>query len=772
MRKKFVHILWGILIGLIIMTIGGFLAIWNGWIGYMPDMEDIQNPISKYSSQVFSADGQMMGTYASIRDNRITVGYSGISPHLIHALVATEDERYYEHSGIDFKGLGRAIVKRGLMGKESAGGGSTITQQLAKQLYSKVAHSKIERLFQKPIEWVISIKLEKNFTKEEILVMYLNYFDFLYNAIGVKNASMVYFSKDVAKLSVTEAATLIGLCKNPSFYNPVRYKHRSVERRNTVLSQMQKAGYLTMAECEKYMSEPLKLDFQRISTHESMEGCAPYFREYLRQYMMAEKPDKKNYPSWKYVQYYIDSLSWEQDPLYGWCNKNTRRGGKPYNINTDGLRIYTTIDTRMQRYAEEAVREHLSETLQPAFNAQVRGSSRGPFSSKMSKTDYDRVMNRAIKQSHRYQALKAAGKTEEEIQKDFNTTVEMKVFTYNGDVIKVMTPLDSIKYYKTFLRSGFVSMEPKTGAVKAYVGGQNYEHFQYDMAMVGRRQVGSTIKPYLYSLAMENGFTPCDQAPNRAQTYYEGGVRWTPRNGSRARYGAMVTLKWGLQQSNNWISAYLMSKFNPMSLVDLLHKYGINNPNIKPVMALCLGPCEVTVGEMVSAYTAFVNHGIRCAPYMVTRIEDSEGNILADFQPRFNEVISESSSFKMLELLQAVVDGGTASRVRGYGISGEIGGKTGTTNDNADGWFMGVTPELVSGCWVGGEDRDIHFLSTRIGQGAHAALPIWAKYMKKVYGDASLPYSQSAKFDVPKEFDSCSEKKNIITDNSILDVYE
>ena len=770
MRRRIIQILWGILLGLIIITAGGAVAIWNGWVGYMPDLNDLQNPISRYSSQVFSADGKLMGVFKATRDNRITCAYNNISPHVIHALVSTEDERFYEHSGIDFKALSRAIVKRGIMGNESAGGGSTITQQLAKQLYSEVAHSKLERLFQKPIEWVISVKLEKTYTKEEIITMYLNYFDFLYNAVGIKSAAKTYFNKDPKNLTVTEAATIIGLCKNPSFYNPVKFPDRCLERRNVILSQMYKAGHLTKTECEEFMREPLKIDFQKSGDRETAIGIAPYFREFLRQYMMAEKPDLSKYPSWKKAQFVIDSIAWEEDPLYGWCNKNTRHGGQPYNVNTDGLRIYTTIDTRMQKYAEEAVVEHLSQTLQPAFNAQVRGSSHGPFSSKMSRQDYERVMNRAIRQSHRYQALKESGCSEAEIKANFEKPVEMEVFTYNGEVKKVMSPLDSIKYYKQYLRSGFMSMDVETGAVKAYVGGPDFEHFQYDMAMVGRRQVGSTIKPYLYSLAMENGFTPCDQAPNKAQSYIIDGGRWTPRNGSRARYGAMVTLKWGLQQSNNWISAYLMNKFSPQALVDLLHKYGINNPNISPTMALCLGPCEVTVGEMVSAYTAFANKGIRSAHLMVTRIEDSEGNIIANFQPRYSEVISESSSYKMLELLRAVVDGGTASRVRRSGISGQIGGKTGTTNQNADAWFMGVTPKLVSGCWVGGEDRDIHFYSMAFGQGAAAALPIWVKYMKKVYADASLGYSPSDKFDIPSDFDSCKDKPD--NEITIEDVYE
>ena len=584
MRRKFVRFLWGILIGLILIVAGGTVAIWNGWIGYMPDMDELQNPISRFSSQVYSAEGKLMGIYASSRDNRISTPYEGISPNVIHALVSTEDSRFYEHSGIDFKALVRAILKRGLLGKESAGGGSTITQQLAKQLYSEVAHSKIERLFQKPIEWVIAVKLERTFTKEEIITMYLNYFDFLYNAIGIKSAAVTYFNKDPKNLSVVEAATLVGLCKNPSYFNPMRYPDRCVERRNVILTQMKEGGYISSAECSDAMAQPLKLDFQKSGDRDTSLGIAPYFREYLKQYMSAKKPNRKDYPEWKQPQFTIDSIYWETDPLYGWCNKNTRRGGQPYNINTDGLRIYTTIDTRMQKYAEEAVLEHLSQTLQPAFNAQTRGNAKGPFSSKMSREDYERVMNRAIRQSHRYQILKQSGASEQEIKKNFSQPVDMTVFTYNGEVNKKMSPLDSILYYKNYLRAGFVSMEVKTGAVKAYVGGPNYEYFQYDMAMVGRRQVGSTIKPYLYSLAMENGYTPCDKAPNKAQTYYVDGGRWTPRNGSRARYGAMVTLKWGLQQSNNWISAYLMSKLNPQALVDLLKKYGINNPNIKATM--------------------------------------------------------------------------------------------------------------------------------------------------------------------------------------------
>lgn len=769
MRRNFITLLWTILFSVIGFILVAFVAIWFGWIGYMPDFEDLQNPISRYASQVYSTDGKVIGTYNMNRENRVAVSYAHLSPHLTNALVATEDERFYEHSGIDFIALMRAIVKRGILQQHSAGGGSTITQQLAKQLYSETAHSSLERLFQKPIEWIIAVKLERNFTKEEIIAMYLNYFDFLHNAVGIKTAAKTYFNKDPKNLNVNESAMLIGLCKNPSLYNPVRYPERCLERRNVVLSQMLKVGYLKQADYDRYSQQPIELNFHRI---DHKDGSAPYFREFLRQYMMAKKPSIDDYPSWNKKQYHIDSITWETDPLYGWCNKNVKKNGEPYNVYTDGLRIYTTIDSRMQQYAEEAVYEHVSKTLQPTFNREKRGKRNAPFSDNITAKQVRDIINRSIKQSERYRVMRENGSSDEEIRRAFDTPVEMTVFTYHGDVDTVMTPTDSIRYYKSLLRAGFMSMDPMTGAVKAYVGGVDYYHFQYDMCMGGRRQVGSTIKPYLYSMAMENGFSPCDVAPNVQRTYIVAGKAWTPRNGSRARYGQMVTLKWGLAQSNNWISAYLMSKMSPSGFVQLLNRYGINNPDIHPSMALCLGPCEVSVGEMVSAYTAFVNHGIRCAPMFVSRIEDSDGNVIATFQPVTNEVISEESSFKMIELLKGVVEGGTAGRLRyRYNIDAEMGGKTGTTNNNSDAWFMGVTPQLVSGCWVGGEDRDIHFSSTNTGQGAAVALPIWAIFMKKVYADKSLSISPNAKFDIPAKFNACSVKNDFIADG-IEDVFE
>ena len=770
MRKTFIHFLWKAFFAVLLFVAVAFAAIWFGLIGYMPDLEELQNPISRSATQVFSADGKVIGTWNYNRENRILVSYNNLSPHLVKALVATEDERFYEHSGIDFIALGRAIVKRGIMRQTSAGGGSTITQQLAKQLYSETAHSKLERILQKPIEWVIAVKLERYYTKEEIVAFYLNYFDFLHNAVGIKTAANTYFGKEPRDLNVEESATLIGLCKNPSLFNPVRYPDRCRERRNVVLSQMQKAGYLSRAEMNEYSDKPLVLNFHRT---DHKDGAAPYFREFLRHYLMAKKPNRDDYPSWNQRQFVIDSIAWQTDPVYGWCNKNMRKDGKPYNIYTDGLKVYTSIDTRMQKYAEDAVYQHVVKYLQPAFTRSMRSKPNAPFTSDLTPKQVRQILNRSMMQSERYRTMKAAGASDEEIREAFNRKIDMTVFTYRGDKDTVMSPMDSIRYYKSFLRSGFMSMDTKTGLVRAYVGGLDFTNFMYDMVMTGRRQLGSTIKPYLYSLAMENGFSPCDVAPNVQRTYMVAGKPWTPRNGSRSRYGQMVTLKWGLAQSNNWISAYLMSKLNPHQFVNLLHEYGINNPEIHPSMALCLGPCEVSVGEMVSAYTTFANNGIRVAPLFITHIEDNDGNVIARFQPRMNEVISAESANKMLVLMQAVINEGTGSRLRRqHNIQGDVAGKTGTTNNHSDAWFMGLTPQLVSGCWVGGEDRDIHFDSMTYGQGAAMALPIWAYYMKKVYADRSLGYSPNAKFDIPADFNPCDSGDSEMDEFEIDEVFE
>lgn len=769
MIRKVVKILWIFIALISLVCVFIFFSIAKGWIGYMPPVEDLENPNYKFATEVFSEDGKVLGTYSYSKENRVFVGYNDLSPNIINALIATEDVRFAEHSGIDAYALTRAVVKRGILMQKNAGGGSTITQQLSKQLYSPSADNVMERLFQKPIEWVIAVKLERYYTKEEILTMYLNKFDFLNNAVGIKTAAFTYFSCEPKDLKIEEAATLVGMCKNPSLYNPVRYNERSRGRRNVVLDQMRKAGYITEAERDSLQALPLKLKYNRV---DHKEGLATYFREYLRGVLTAKKPDKANYRGWQMQKYYEDSLDWENNPLFGWCEKNTKKDGTKYNLYTDGLKIYTTLDSRMQQYAEDAVTEHLKE-LQGYFFKEKKGAKKAPYTFRLTQEQVDEILGRAMRLSDRYRIMKKAGATEAEIKKAFDTPEEMSVFSWEGEKDTIMTPMDSIRYYKFFLRAGFMSMDPRSGHVKAYVGGPNYHYFQYDMAMVGRRQVGSTIKPFLYTLAMENGFSPCDEVRHVEYTLIdENGKPWTPRNANKKLIGDMVTVKWGLANSDNWITAYLMSKLNPYNLKRLIHTFGVRNRDIVPSVSLCLGPCEISVGEMVSAYTAFPNKGIRVAPLFVTRIEDNDGNVLATFAPEMQEVISVSSAYKMLVMLRAVVNEGTGGRVRRLGVKADMGGKTGTTNYNADGWFMGFTPSLVSGCWVGGEDRDIHFDTMLHGQGASMALPIWTKYMVKVLGDKSLGYDENETFQLPEGYDPCKDDVNLEGDTHIEEPIE
>lgn len=755
MIRKIIKVLWILLAIGVVAVVTIFVSISKGWIGYMPPVEELENPSYKFATEIFSEDDKVLGTWSYSKENRVYTAYKDLSPNIINALIATEDVRFVEHSGIDAKALFRAFVKRGLMFQKNAGGGSTLSQQLAKQLFTEnVARNTLQRLFQKPIEWVIAVKLERYYTKEEILSMYLNKFDFLNNAVGIKTAAHTYFGCEPSELKLEEAATLVGMCKNPSLYNPVRFNERSRGRRNVVLEQMRKAGYITEAECDSLQALPLKLTYNRV---DHKEGLATYFREYLRGVMTAPKPVKSDYRGWQMQKFYEDSLSWETNPLYGWCAKNKKKDGTNYNIYTDGLKIYTTINSRMQQYAEDAVKVHLGDYLQPVFFKEKEGSKNAPYARSLPEKRVEELLTKAMKQTDRYRLMKEAGASEREIRKAFDKPEEMTVFSWKGDKDTIMSPMDSIRYYKSFLRTGFMSMDPMNGHVKAYVGGPNYVYFQYDMAMVGRRQVGSTIKPYLYTLAMENNFSPCDQVRHVEQTLIdENGTPWSPRNANNKRYGEMVTLKWGLANSDNWISAYLMGKLNPYNLVRLIHSFGVRNKAIDPVVSLCLGPCEISVGEMVSAYTAFANKGIRVAPLFVTHIEDSDGNVISTFAPQMEEVISVSSAYKMLVMLRAVINEGTGGRVRRYGITADMGGKTGTTNDNSDAWFMGFTPSLVSGCWVGGDERDIHFGRMTYGQGAAAALPIWALYMKKVYDDPTLGYDQQETFKLPQGFDPCA----------------
>ena len=744
--KTFLKWFWGLFVTGVVVVVAVFWMITKGWLGYLPPLEELQNPKNKYASEVFSADMQSLGRYYR-QANRVGVQYSDLSPELVEALIATEDARFYNHTGVDFKAFMRAVLKLG-----RAGGGSTLTQQLAKQIWSPRANNIFERAMQKPIEWVIATKLERLYSKDEILLMYLNQFDFLYNAVGIKSAAQVYFSTTPAELKVEESAMLVGMCKNPSLYNPIRRPQNALDRRNTVLSQMEKYGYLTEAERDSLQALPIELHYSSV---DHKQGAAPYFREYLRNVLTAKEPKESHYSEWNKQQYKIDKYQWDNNPLYGFCNKNTKPDGSHYDLYQDGLRIYTTIDSRMQRYAEEAVDEHM-QSLQKGFFRECRRKRNAPFSISISREEIDGIMTRSMRQTDRYRIMKKAGKTEEEIRAAFNTPMEMQVFSYegNGLIDTVMSPMDSIRWLKTYLRCGFLSMDPLNGHVKAYVGGPDFAHFQYDMATMGRRQVGSTVKPYLYTLAMDEGMSPCDKVVNDSITLYDANGRpWTPRDTHAKNQGDTVTLAWGLRYSSNWITAYLMSMFTPEQLVRMMQSFGIQG-QLDPVISLCLGPCEVSVQEMVDAYTTFVNKGIRTEPLYVTRIEDNNGNVLARFTPMTHEIISETTSYKMIQMLQDVVDRGTGVRVRyKYGIKAPMGGKTGTTNNNSDGWFMGFTPSLVSGVWVGGEDRAIHFDNLAEGQGASMALPIYALYMQRVYRDTTLGYSEEEQFDIPEWYE-------------------
>ena len=767
-QKTIIYAIWGSLSAFIVIAFCVFIAISNGWIGYMPPVEQLENPIDKYASQVISSDGKLLGVFSIAKDNRIQVSYNELSPDLVKALIATEDIRYVKHSGIDIKGLMRAMIKTVFLRQKSGGGGSTITQQLAKQLYSPGALTWFDRILQKPIEWVIAVRLERYYTKEEIINLYLNKFDFLYNAVGIQSASRVYFGVTPGTLKTEEAATLIGMCKNPSLYNPVRYEERTRERRNMVLSQMKKAGFLNSAVCDSLSNLPLELHFTRL---DHIEGLAPYFRQNLSLIMTVDKPVRSNYGSSQEqtLKFAEDSLAWETNPLYGFCNKIHKPNGEPYNLYEDGLKIYTTIDSHMQQYAEEAMIKHMSETVQPAFDRNKRGKKNAPFSSTdITEEQIQSIFNRAITQSDRYRELRKGGMSDEDIRESFDQPVDMRVFSWKGSVDTTMTPMDSIRYYKSLLRSAFMAMDPRTGHVKAYVGGIDFNTFKYDMVATGRRQIGSTMKPFVYSLAMSEGFNPCDEVLHIQPVLFdENGNEWAPANANASRVGEMVSIEWGLQNSDNWVTATLMKQLSPYTLVRFLHSFGLKG-QIDPVIAMCLGTPDISLSEMVSAYTVFPNKGIRLEPLYVTRIENSNGNTIAVFTPQTNEVLDENSACKTLGMLQRVIDGGTAGRVRyAYGIKAPMGGKTGTTQNHSDGWFMGFTPSLVAGCWVGGEDRSIHFDTMTEGQGAAMALPIFGMFMQKVYADKTLGYSESENFDIPNDFSySCEPANNNRLNNS------
>lgn len=744
-RGKFMVWFWGIFAAGCVSLILLFWMITKGWIGYLPPLEELQNPKNKFASEILTSDMKSLGRYYR-QENRINAQYTDLSPYVIQALVATEDARFYEHTGVDSKSLFRAVLMLG-----RAGGGSTLTQQLAKQIWSPRASNIFERAMQKPIEWVIATKLERLYSKDEILLMYLNQFDFLYNAVGIKSAAHVYFGTTPQDLKMEEAAMLVGMCKNPAYYNPIRHAERTLGRRNVVIGQMYKYDFITRAERDSLQALPMDIHYHSV---DHKQGLAPYFREYLRLVLTAKEPKEGNYPEWNKLQYEIDKQQWETNPLYGFCNKNKKPDGSHYDLYQDGLKIYTTIDSKMQEYAEEAVHEHMIFKQQQFFK-EKKGRKYAPFARTLTQPEIDGIMARSMRQTDRYRAMKKAGCSASEIEQAFNTPQEMQIFSYDGLIDTMMTPMDSIKWLKHFLRCGFMAIDPHTGYVKAYVGGPDFAHFQFDQATQGRRQVGSTIKPYLYTLAMDEGMWPCDTVRNVPYTLYDAnGKAWTPKDAHAESVGETVSLTWGLKKSSNWITAYLMSLFTPEQLANLMRSFGIKG-EIDAVVSMCLGTCDVSVEEMVDAYTTFVNKGIRTEPLYVTRIEDNNGNMIAQFTPATHEVLSETTSYKMLYMLQKVITEGTGMRLRGseYQLYMPMGGKTGTSQNHSDGWFIGFTPQLVAGCWVGGEDRSIHFDSMDKGQGARTALPIYGLFMKKVYADPDLGYDRNATFDIPEGFD-------------------
>lgn len=758
--RSIIRFMWIAFVIFVLFTGGFFLLVYNGVIGYMPPIEELKNPQDKFATVVYSSDGNELGRYFRNTGNRVYADFDEISPSVVDALIATEDARFNDHSGIDVKAIARAIIKTVVLQNKNSGGGSTITQQLAKQLYTPPSSNLLSRAVQKPIEWMIAVKLERFYSKEEILKMYLNQFDFLYNAVGIKSAAKVYFNKSAAELDTLEAATLVGMVKNPSYFNPIRQPERTRQRRNVVLEQMYKADMLTGDELDRLSQEPLTLNFQRV---DHKDGLAPYFREELRRMLTAKKPVRSNYPSWDKQRYVDDSIAWATNPLFGWIEKTRKPDGTKYDLYNDGLKIYTTIDSRMQTYAEEAVQEHM-QSLQRQFFREKKGSKAAPYTSnrnELSDAMREKLIYNAMRQSERGRIARIRGLNEDQLRNEFDQPFEMTVFSYDGPIDTVLTPRDSLLYTKSFLRTGFMSMDPTTGFVKAYVGGPNFRFFQYDMVSTGRRQVGSTFKPFLYTYAFEtDDFTPCTEMLNEQPTLYdENGRIWQPRNTGKTRIGEMVDLRWALTNSNNWISARIMDRLSPAELVRRVHSYGVTN-ELPAVKSICLGPCEISVKEMVTAYSAFANKGMRSDPVYVTAIADANGNIISDFAPSQTEVITQKGYWRILSLLLNVVDSGTGNRLRRppYNITAQMGGKTGTTNDNADGWFMGFTPDLVSGTWVGGDERYIHFNSLAQGQGASMALPIYGKYISKVYADKTLPYTQDAKFDFPADLNLCASE--------------
>jgi len=721
-RKRFNYIakfwlLYFIGLGLVILF---FYGIITGFFGKMPTFQQLENPKSNLASEVISSDGHILGTY--FIENRSNVTYRQVSPYLINALIATEDVRFEEHSGIDPRALLRVLY--GVLTGEHKGGGSTITQQLAKNLFPRGKLNTLQLVVRKFQEWVTAVKLERYYSKEEIIAMYLNTVFFGHNAYGIKSASKTFFDKPPDSLNLQESALLAGVVNMPTHYSPVLHPTAATNRRNLVLSQMAKYGYISKAVRDSVEKLPLGVEHYGLLSHNT--GEARYFREYLRRVMNK------------------------------WCATHFKSDGHPYNLYKDGLRIYTTIDTRIQRDAEDAVHEYLANYLQPAFYAHWKDQPHAPFvfpgaSPQEVQKQIKKIMDQAMHRSARYHKMKAAGIPPDSIEMSFEEPVPMKVFSWNGTVDTVMTPMDSIRYYKYFLNAGLMSMEPQTGYVRAYVGGIDYRYFKYDHVTQAKRQVGSTFKPFLYTLAMQEGeYSPCYKVPNISYSVkMPNGKYWTPHNADSRRIGQEVTLKWALANSNNWISAWLISRFSPQAVIQMAHKMGVTS-YIPPVPSIALGTPDLSLYEMVGAMNTFPDKGVYIKPVFITKIEDKNGNVLYRAAPKKTEAMSEITAYKMIKLLEGVVESGTGIRLRyRYGFNNAVAGKTGTTQNQSDGWFMGIVPRLTTGIWVGAEDRSVHFRTIKLGQGANMALPIWALFMRKVYTDPSLGIRLSDDFSKP-----------------------
>lgn len=704
--KKLVKIVWLVITGPVLLLFLIVMLTSAGLFGKLPTIEDLANPRSNLASEIVSADQQVIGKFYV--ENRSNSTFQELSPQLVDALVSTEDARFYEHAGIDVRALFRVLAKTVLGGDSDSGGGSTVTQQLAKNMFPREDLNKIEVVFRKIKEWIIATKLERNFTKEEIIALYLNTVDFGNQAFGIKSASRIYFDTTPDSLKIEQAAMLVGMLKGPSFYNPRRNYDRAVTRRNVVLKQMVKYNKLSEEAYDSLNKLPVDLSKFQAESHNS--GTATYFREFLREQMT------------------------------DWCKKNKKPDGTNYNLYKDGLKIYTTINSRMQEHAEEAVQEHMKD-LQKQFFAHWKGNKNAPFAY-IPESKIQQIMRQAMQRSDRYRRMKDEGASSDEIDRAFKKKVKMKIFTYNGDSTVTMSPMDSIRYHKFIMQTGLMSMEPQTGYIRAWVGGVNQKFFQYDHVYSSKRQVGSTFKPFVYAIAMQEGWSPCTQVPNINICIQTPSGPWCPSNSSKEFEGAMVPLRSALAYSINKVSAYLIKQFGVEPVINMVRHMGIKSP-IAPVPSICLGTADLSVYEMTGAVSTFANKGVYIEPTWITRIEDKNGNVLADFSPKTDEAMDEQTAYLVLELMKGVVEGGTATRLRGrYGLNNPIAGKTGTTQNNSDGWFMGLTPELVTGVWVGCEDRAAHFRSTALGQGANTALPIWGLYMKKVYADKKLKVSR------------------------------